>query len=162
MFAFVPSVRSLSFPVNGKFSDDQLVVYNAVLDAQLKVIQLMRPGISWMEMHRTAEGAILEALQKGGLIKSESNIQEMIDADVGAIFMPHGLGHLIGIDTHDVGGYMDGITPTRSKRPGANKLQPPLHSSRLGKETGLTADAPYRQYILHGLCVSGPLVDWIS
>jgi len=112
-----------SFPVNGKFTEDQLVVYNAVLDAQLGVIQLMRPGVSWLKMHKVAETAILKALQKGGLVKSDSDIEEMIDADLGAVFMPHGLGHLIGIDTHDVGGYMDGITPTRSKRPGKDKLR---------------------------------------
>jgi Xaa-Pro dipeptidase len=74
-------------------------------------------------MHRTAERAILRALQKGGLLSSDYNIEEMIDADLGAIFMPHGLGHLIGLDTHDVGGYTEGIAPKRSGRPGLSKLR---------------------------------------
>jgi len=111
-----------SFPVNGKFSDNQLLVYNAVLDAQIEVIAALRPGTSWIDMHRTAERAILKALRKGGLLTGD-NIEEMIDADLGAIFMPHGMGHLIGLDTHDVGGYTEGVTPQRSVRPGLSKLR---------------------------------------
>ena len=112
-----------SFPVNGKFSDNQLLVYNAVLDAQIAVIESILPGVSWTEMHRTAERAILTALREGGLLTSNASVEEMIDADLGAIFMPHGLGHLIGLDTHDVGGYAEGIAPERSARPGLDKLR---------------------------------------
>ena len=111
-----------SFPVNGRFTDDQLLVYNAVLDAQIDVIETMRPGVSWTDMHRAAERAILRALRKGGILVGDS-IEAMIDADLGAIFMPHGLGHLIGLDTHDVGGYTAGSTPERSARPGLSKLR---------------------------------------
>jgi len=110
-----------SFPVNGKFSDDQLMVYNAVLTAQIDVIAAIRPGVSWLDMHRTAERAILKALKGGGVLTGE--IDDMIEADLGAIFMPHGLGHLIGLDAHDVGGYTEGATPRRSDRPGLRKLR---------------------------------------
>lgn len=112
-----------SFPVNGKFTDDQLLVYNGVLDAQINVMKAMRPGVSWPDLHRTAEKAILKALQKGGLLRHDCSIEDMISVDLGAIFMPHGLGHLIGLDTHDVGGYTEGITPRRSQRPGLSKLR---------------------------------------
>mmetsp|Transcript_24936 Transcript_24936/g.58858 ORF Transcript_24936/g.58858 Transcript_24936/m.58858 type:complete len:596 (-) Transcript_24936:54-1841(-) len=110
-----------SFPVNGKFSDNQLLVYNAVLSAQIDVIAAIRPGVSWTDMHRAAERAILKALKEGGLLEGE--VDDMIEADLGAIFMPHGLGYLIGLDTHDVGGYTEGITPRRSERPGLKKLR---------------------------------------
>ena len=109
-----------SFPVDGKFTDDQCLVYEAVLAAQVAVIQAMRPGVSWTEMHRTAERAILKGLKSGGLLVGE--VDDMLNADLGSIFMPHGLGHLIGLDTHDVGGYAEG-TPPRSDRPGLNKLR---------------------------------------
>jgi len=46
----------------------------------------------------------------------------MVAVDLGAIFFPHGLGHLIGCDTHDVGGYLPGF-PERSSEPGINKLR---------------------------------------
>ena len=111
-----------SFPINGRFSDDQLLIYEAVLAAQVAVISKMRPGVSWPDMHRTAEMTILQHLQKGGILKANGSIDDMIDADLGATFMPVGLGHLIGLDTHDVGGYAEG-TPSRSERPGLSKLR---------------------------------------
>ena len=111
-----------SFPINGHFSDDQLLIYEAVLAAQVAVISKMRPGVSWPDMHRTAERTILQHLQKGGILKANGSIDDMIDADLGATFMPVGLGHLIGLDTHDVGGYAVG-TPNRSERPGLSKLR---------------------------------------
>ena len=110
-----------SFPVNGKFSDDQLLIYNAVLSAQIAVITTLKPGISYLDMHRLAERAILKSLKNGGLLLGE--VDDMIDADLGAIFMPHGLGHLIGLDAHDVGGYTETITRPRSERPGLKKLR---------------------------------------
>jgi Xaa-Pro dipeptidase len=110
-----------SYPVNGKFSDDQLLIYNAVLSAQIAVITTLKPGVSYLDMHRLAERTILKSLKEGGLVVGE--IDDMIDADLGAIFMPHGLGHLIGLDAHDVGGYTEKITRPRSERPGLKKLR---------------------------------------
>ena len=60
-------------------------------------------GIKWLDMHKLAERVILEDLKQGGLLIG--NVDEMMEACLGAIFMPHGLGHLMGLDVHDVGGY---------------------------------------------------------
>eukprot|EP00546_Thalassionema_frauenfeldii_P014088 CAMPEP_0178907954 /NCGR_PEP_ID=MMETSP0786-20121207/7653_1 /TAXON_ID=186022 /ORGANISM="Thalassionema frauenfeldii, Strain CCMP 1798" /LENGTH=533 /DNA_ID=CAMNT_0020579801 /DNA_START=59 /DNA_END=1660 /DNA_ORIENTATION=+ len=109
-----------SFPVNGEFSSDQRRVYEAVLDAQVAVIACMKPGTTWTDMHRTAERAVLKGLIRTGLLVGD--VEDMLAADLGGIFMPHGLGHLIGIDTHDVGGYAIG-TPPRPDKPGLNKLR---------------------------------------
>jgi Xaa-Pro dipeptidase len=117
-----------SFPVSGSFTPDQLSIYNAVLNAQVEVIKRLRPGVSWVEMHRVAEREVLRGLIMCGVLvgadgdNKENVIDTMLDADLGAIFMPHGLGHLIGIDTHDVGGYLEG-NPPRSTRPGLKKLR---------------------------------------
>ena len=54
-------------------------------------------------MHRLAERVLLEHLKAGGLILGD--VDEMMTAHLGATFMPHGLGHLMGLDVHDVGGY---------------------------------------------------------
>lgn len=110
-----------SFPVNGKFSENDLLIYNAVLFAQIAVITAISPGVSWIDMHRLAERAILKSLKEGGLLVGD--IDDMIDADLGSIFMPHGLGHLIGLDAHDVGGYTENITRLRSDLPGLSKLR---------------------------------------
>lgn len=109
-----------SFPIGADFTADQVLVHEAVLAAQLAVIDALRPGVAWPAMHRLAERTILEHLKGGGLL--QGNIDEMLDADLGSTFMPHGLGHLIGLDTHDVGGYLEG-KPDRPDRPGLNKLR---------------------------------------
>ena len=54
-------------------------------------------------MHKLAERTLLERLREGDLLRGD--VEEMMDARLGAIFMPHGLGHLMGLDVHDVGGY---------------------------------------------------------
>ena len=106
-----------SFPLSGSFSPDQRLVYEGVLGAQRAVLTAMRPGVSWLALHEVALRQILSALRKGGVLRRDASLDEMLAAELGATFMPHGLGHLIGIDTHDVGGYLPG-TPARSERPG--------------------------------------------
>jgi len=108
-----------SFPVNGIFSDDQRTVYEAVLSAQEAVEAAMGPGVEWSEMHRLAERCILEGLVSAGVLTGD--IDAMMAAHIGAIFMPHGLGHMLGIDTHDVGGFPEGRE--RLTDPGVSKLR---------------------------------------
>eukprot|EP00271_Cylindrocystis_brebissonii_P013077 TRINITY_DN32651_c0_g1_i1.p1 TRINITY_DN32651_c0_g1~~TRINITY_DN32651_c0_g1_i1.p1 ORF type:complete len:500 (+),score=104.91 TRINITY_DN32651_c0_g1_i1:210-1709(+) len=108
-----------TFPVSGKFTADQRMVYETVLAAQRAVMAAMRPGVNWQEMHRLAERTILEHLKKGGLLKGD--VGEMADLFMGAVFMPHGLGHFLGLDTHDVGGYPQGVV--RSEEPGLKSLR---------------------------------------
>lgn len=60
-------------------------------------------GICWLDMHKLAERVELEELTKAGLLKGD--VEEMMKVHMGAVFMPHGLGHFMGLDTHDVGGY---------------------------------------------------------
>uniref|UniRef100_A0A7S2SQ72 Xaa-Pro dipeptidase n=1 Tax=Mucochytrium quahogii TaxID=96639 RepID=A0A7S2SQ72_9STRA len=91
-----------SFPVNGKFTDDQKLIYETVLASQFAVMRAMKPGVSYIDMHTLSYRVILENLKKGGLLRGE--VEDMMKANLGATFMPHGLGHFMGVDTHDVGG----------------------------------------------------------
>ncbi|XP_053608429.1 xaa-Pro dipeptidase [Plodia interpunctella] len=93
-----------SFPANGRFSADQRLVYEAVLFARDAVIREAKPGVMWQDMHLTANRAMLEHLKKGGLLKGD--VEQMIEHGVNGILQPHGLGHLLGLDVHDVGGYL--------------------------------------------------------
>ena len=104
-----------SFPVNGRFTADQAAVHTAVYDAQQAVIAAMKPGVSWPDMHRLAETVICSHLLRIGLCKGGSVEQLMAD-HVASVFMPHGLGHLLGLNVHDTGGYHPGTE--RSKQPG--------------------------------------------
>ncbi|XP_058805652.1 xaa-Pro dipeptidase isoform X2 [Phymastichus coffea] len=109
-----------SFPASGKFSDDQKLVYNAVLDARNAVMSAAKPGVLWTDMHSLANRVTLEALKKGGLLKGD--VDDMTKAGLNAVFQPHGLGHLLGLDVHDVGGYLAG-QPPRPSEPGLDKLR---------------------------------------
>ena len=106
-----------SFPIvdaakggGGGFTAAQRLVYEAVLDAQRAVLGALRPGASYADLHELAEAAILRALLAGGVLSraghdsDEAAVAAMMAAGLGAVFMPHGLGHLMGLDTHDVGG----------------------------------------------------------
>uniref|UniRef100_A0A336MI15 CSON000274 protein n=1 Tax=Culicoides sonorensis TaxID=179676 RepID=A0A336MI15_CULSO len=109
-----------SFPANGKFTEDQKLVYNAVLAARDAVCNTAKEGVSWVDMHLLANRVMLQKLKDGGLLKGD--VDEMLDAGLGAIFQPHGLGHLIGLDVHDVGGYLKDCPP-RPTQPGVNRLR---------------------------------------
>ena len=91
-----------TFPSNGKFTPQQKVAYEATLRANRAVLDAIQPGVSWVEMHLLADRIILEDLTKAGILKGDIN--EMLEHRISAIFFPHGLGHFLGIDTHDVGG----------------------------------------------------------
>jgi len=109
-----------SFPVNGKFTQDQKDIYNAVLKSNRAVQQAIKPGVSWVDMHLLTDRIHLEELTKLGLIKGD--LEEMMKVRLGALFMPHGLGHFMGHDVHDVGGYQED-SPERSTEAGLKSLR---------------------------------------
>lgn len=112
-----------SFPVNGKFDADQRAIYEGVLQAQIAVYDMIKPGVSYVDCHKKAEAVILEALVDLGIVVPGcKSVEDLVEMRLGAVFMPHGLGHFIGIDTHDVGGYLPGH-PERSPLPGLAKLR---------------------------------------
>jgi len=108
-----------SFPANGKFTQDQRDVYETVLAMQRGVEAQMKPGVMWPDMHRLAERICLTEMVKRGFLVGD--VDEMMKEHMGAVFMPHGLGHLIGLDTHDVGGFPRGYK--RIQEPGICKLR---------------------------------------
>lgn len=105
-----------SYPANGKYTPQQRVVHTAVYESQMAVLKVLKPGASWQDMHRLSERVILEHLLKANVLHN-GTVDEMMAANIGAVFMPHGLGHLLGMHVHDVGGYPEGH-PERSKEPG--------------------------------------------
>jgi len=93
-----------SYPAGGTFSRDQRTLYSAVLAAQTAVYDHLRPGACWVRAHEIAETQIIAGLLDMGVVilDGEEDAAALVEKRLGAVFMPHGLGHLIGIDTHDV------------------------------------------------------------
>ncbi len=89
-----------TYPVNGKFTKEQKEIYEIVLKANKEVIEKMKPGVEWVDMHRHATRIIIEGLHGLGLLVADS-VKELEDNHIGGYFMPHGIGHALGLDTHD-------------------------------------------------------------
>ncbi|KAI8614842.1 peptidase M24, structural domain-containing protein [Chytriomyces sp. MP71] len=112
-----------SYPANGRFTTRQRGIYTAVLNALVAVRNNLREGVEWVDMHLLAERKIVEGLVEVGIVhlSEGTTVQDAIDAEVGALFFPHGLGHMMGMDTHDCGGYPEGRE--RINRPGLRSLR---------------------------------------
>lgn len=110
-----------SFPANGKFTDDQKLIYNAVLAANMAVQNTAKEGTNWPDMHLLANRVMLEKMKEGNMLKGD--VDGMIKAGLNYVFQPHGLGHLIGLDVHDVGGYLPETCPPRPIQAGPNRLR---------------------------------------
>jgi len=109
-----------SYPANGTFTNKQKVIYNAVLKASRAVMAALKPGVSWVDMHLLANRVTLEELTAAGILRG--SVDDMMAANLGATFQPHGLGHFLGCDVHDVGGYLSG-QPARPGPAGLRSLR---------------------------------------
>jgi Xaa-Pro aminopeptidase len=89
-----------TFPVNGKFSRKQKDIYNIVLKANTEAIKAIKPGIKYQEIHLMAARIIAEGLISLGLMKGDPDAA--VKAGAHAMFFPHGLGHMMGLDVHDM------------------------------------------------------------
>ena len=87
-------------PVGGRFSASQAEVYKIVLKAQLSAIERIRPGVAYSEVHLHACRLIAEGLTAMGLMRG--NPENAVAAGAHALFFPHGLGHMLGLDVHDM------------------------------------------------------------
>ena len=91
-----------SVPVGGKFSQRQKEIYEIVLAANMKAIELVKPGITNNKLHIMACETIASGLKDLGIMKGD--VKEAVTRGAHALFMPHGLGHMMGLDVHDMEG----------------------------------------------------------
>lgn len=108
-----------TYPVNGTFEPLQADLYDIVLEAQQTALNMLQPGNKMEDLHLASAQTILAGLRDCRLLTG--SIDELMDANVFALFFPHGLGHFLGLDTHDVGGYPKGTD--KIDRPGLRFLR---------------------------------------
>ncbi len=89
-----------TIPVSGKFTEKQKSIYNIVLDSQLKAIEMIKPGVKFKDIHLESARVIVEGLVKVGIMKGDP--KEAVKKGAHALFFPHGLGHMMGLDVHDM------------------------------------------------------------
>ncbi|GHV62920.1 Xaa-Pro aminopeptidase [Bacteroidia bacterium] len=87
-------------PVDGKFDNRQKDIYNIVLAANQKTIEASRPGVNYTQVHLDACKVLAQGLKEIGLMKGD--IDKAVESGAHALFMPHGIGHMMGLDVHDM------------------------------------------------------------
>jgi Xaa-Pro aminopeptidase len=104
-----------TWPASGRFSSSQREIYQLVLAAQHAAIEAVRPGVRYLDVHRIAGKALLRGLIELGIYRGE--LHELYARGAAALFFPHGIGHLIGLDVHDMEDLGDaaGYAPGRSR-----------------------------------------------
>ena len=120
------SDNTRTYPVNGKFSQRQVEIYSIVEACHDYALQIAKPGIKWYDVHMSVCRLMTDKLKELGLMKGDT--QEAVKAGAHAMFLPHGLGHMMGMDVHDMEaldqryvGYDDEIQP--SNQFGTNALR---------------------------------------
>jgi Xaa-Pro aminopeptidase len=88
------------WPVSGRFSSTQRAVYEVVLASQLAAIAAVKPGARYLDVHRVAGLTLVEGLIGLGILRG--NARDLYERGAAALFFPHGVGHLLGMDVHDM------------------------------------------------------------
>lgn len=89
-----------TIPVSGRFTTQQREIYEIVLKAQTGTIKAIQPGVKNKDIHLKAATIITDGLKELGLMKGDT--KKAVESGAHALFFPHGLGHMIGLDVHDM------------------------------------------------------------
>lgn len=92
-----------SVPVGGHFDERQRAIYNIVLAAQLETIRVSRPGITYKEVHTHISKILAQGYKDLGILRG--NVDDIVANGAHSLLMPHGLGHMMGLDVHDMENY---------------------------------------------------------
>lgn len=96
------SDNTRTMPVNGKFTQRQRDIYQIVVDCHDLALSVAKPGVKWMDVHFDVCRLMTDRLKDLGLMKG--NTEDAVRAGAHAMFLPHGLGHMMGMDVHDMEG----------------------------------------------------------
>ncbi|MBR1798979.1 MAG: aminopeptidase P family protein [Bacteroidales bacterium] len=92
-----------SVPVGGRFNERQRAIYEIVLAANLEAAHVTRPGITYKEVHTAASKVLAEGYKNLGILKG--SVDDIVANGAHSLMMPHGLGHMMGLDVHDMENY---------------------------------------------------------
>lgn len=93
-----------TFPISGEWTTESRQIYEAVQDMHKQAMEKCSPGVSWDSLHELAHRILIERFLAYGIFQNGS-VDEILAARTSVGFFPHGLGHMLGMDVHDVGGH---------------------------------------------------------
>ncbi|OMH84442.1 putative Xaa-Pro aminopeptidase PEPP [Zancudomyces culisetae] len=108
-----------TWPIGPKFAPKAREIYQIVLDMQMACLENIRPHVQWEDIHRISTRIGAQGLLDIGVLKG--NLEDILASHVFGYFMPHGVGHFLGIDVHDCAGYPKGVE--RINEPGIRYLR---------------------------------------
>jgi len=94
-----------TFPISGHFTPESKTIYDIVDEMQASCFKLLHANVKWEDVHENAHRVAIRGLLKAGILIGDET--EIFNERVSVAFMPHGLGHYLGMDTHDTGGHAD-------------------------------------------------------
>jgi len=92
-----------TFPISGSFSKESLAIYNIVLEMQTVCTNMLKEGVVWDDVHLKAHEIAIAGLLELGILQGTK--EDILKSRTSVAFFPHGLGHYLGMDTHDTGGH---------------------------------------------------------
>ena len=99
-FSHYPSDHTRTYPTSGRFTQKQRDIYQIVCDCNELAFSLTHPGVTYRDVHLAVARHLLEGLSALNLVSGD--LDEMVAKGIAGLFMPHGLGHNIGLDVHDM------------------------------------------------------------
>lgn len=116
-----------TFPVNGRFTEEQATIYQLVLDCQLFALEQVKPNISVLAINKLVVRKMCEGLLALGILQGD--LETLIQEEKHKDFYMHGLGHFIGLDVHDVGNSGSIEIPRLLEKGMAITIEPGLYIS---------------------------------
>ena len=141
-----------TMPVGGRFDGRARLLHEAVLAAQARALSLLRPGVRHLDVHYAAGRVLLEAFADAGLVRGD--LDAATEAGAFGVVFPHGLGHLLGIEVHDMEGLGEDLVgyDEETVRPSAFGPSNLRYGKRLREGTVITVEP--------GAYLNGPLIEW--
>lgn len=145
-----------TWPVDGTFKGLGKDLYKAVLDAQQAAIYACKPGVRFLDLHRLATRELTSALVAANILKGD--VDDLVEQGVSATLFPHGLGHLLGLDVHDMEDLGDRAGYPEGRARGTEGAERLLRLDRV-LEPGMVVTIEPGVYNILSLLDEGPQLD---